>query len=219
MAQVVLMNKHDFKKTPEYRANKKFQLLTPEPSRFLMVDGSGDPNSAPEYTNALQTLYPVAYKLKFASKSEGRDYVVPPLEGLWWADDLSSFTSQRNKSSWKWTMMLRVPEWLGDSEFHQALRNASSAGNLPSGPALRLEHFDEGTCVQVLHIGSYDDEGPVIDAMHQEIGTRGWQLTGVHHEIYLSDPRRTAPEKLKTILRQPITRPSAQVSDTKETSQ
>lgn len=198
------MTKFDFKKTADYSATSKIQILVPEPGNFLMIDGEGDPNTADAYKNALRTLYPVAYKMKFSSKLSGRDYIVPPLEGLWWAENLSSFTRNRNKSEWQWTMMLRVPGWLGEEEFQSSLTAATKAAELPSLPVLRLDRLEEGHCVQVLHTGPYDAEGPVIEGLHDFVVSQGWKLAGVHHEIYLSDPRRSPADKLKTILRQPI---------------
>lgn len=198
------MEKFDFKKTVAYRASSKFQLLTLPAASYLMIDGHGDPNTEPSYQHALQTLYPVAYKLKFASKASGRDYVVPPLEGLWWAEDMDSFTISRAKSAWNWTMMLAVPDWITREDFTRALEAASASKQLPALQKLRLDSLEEGSCVQVLHHGSYDDEAPVLERMHQFIDEQQMKLTGRHHEIYLSDPRRVAPEKLRTILRQPV---------------
>ncbi|MFJ2620079.1 GyrI-like domain-containing protein [Glutamicibacter sp. NPDC087344] len=198
------MDKIDFKKSDAYRASASFKLVDIQPSQYLMVDGHGDPNSAPAYQAALETLYPVAYKMKFASKQGGRDYVVPPLEGLWWAEEMDSFTTSRDKSQWDWTMMLLVPEWIGQNDFQQALDTAQKSGALPAGDKIRLENLAEGSCIQVLHVGSYDAEGPVLARMHQYITDQSMTLAGKHHEIYLSDPRRVQPEKLRTILRQPV---------------
>lgn len=189
-----------------YRARRGvFEIVEVAPARFLMIDGSGDPNTSREYRDALQTLYPVAYKLKFLSKRElERDYTVPPLEGLWWAEDMATFTSARDKSRWSWTMMLLVPEWIDDALIARARDQAADA---PLLGRLRVEAFDEGLCVQTLHVGSYDDEAPVLARLHDEfIPQHALQMTGHHHEIYLSDPRRTAPERLRTILRQPVAR-------------
>ena len=198
------MDKIDFKKTDSYRAPKSFQLIDVPQIQYLMIDGHGDPNTALSYQDALKTLYPVAYKLKFASKLAGRDYVMPPLEGLWWADQMESFTVARDKSQSDWTMMLMVPDWLGPDDFAQALDTAQSSGELPAGDKIRLGCLSEGSCVQVLHIGSYDDEAPVLARMHEYIKDQDMDLSGKHHEIYLSDPRRVQPEKLRTILRQPV---------------
>lgn len=198
------MDKIDFKKTDSYHAPKTFQSIDVPQMQYLMIDGHGCPNTAQAYRDALETLYPVAYKLKFASKLAGRDYVMPPLEGLWWAEQMESFTVARDKSQWDWTMMLMVPEWLGPDDVAQALDTAQSAGELPAGDKIRLGCLSEGSCVQVLHIGSYDDEAPVLARMHEFINEQGMDLSGKHHEIYLSDPRRVQPEKLRTILRQPV---------------
>jgi hypothetical protein len=173
-----------------------------------MIDGHGDPNTAQAYVDAVSALFSVAYTLKFLSKKTlGRDYVVMPLEGLWWSDDMATFTSQRDKSRWSWTMMSLVPDWLEAEHFDSA--RASAAGKAPQAAldALRFEELTEGLSVQTLHLGSYDDEAPVLAEMHDRfIPDSGLRMRGLHHEIYLGDPRRTAPEKLRTILRQPVER-------------
>jgi hypothetical protein len=134
-----------------------------------------------------------------------RDYVVPPLEGLWWAEDMSSFSSQRDKSAWSWTMMIMQPEWIAPEMAAEMVKLMSKQKKLDALPRLRLEQYCEGLSVQILHIGSYEDEGPVLNRMHAEfIPQNGYEMVGKHHEVYLSDPRRVAPERLKTILRQPI---------------
>jgi hypothetical protein len=200
--------KTDFRKSLDsYRARRgEIRLLEVPPLQYLMVDGCGDPNSAPEYAEALQVLYPLAYALKFASKEAlGRDYVVPPLEGLWWADDMSAFTTGRDKSAWHWTLMLMTPDWL--TEEHLAAARDAVVGKRPSLPVerVRVEVLNEGLCAQTLHVGSFDDEGPVLHDLHARfIPEHDLVMTGRHHEIYLSDPRRTDPEKLRTILRQPV---------------
>lgn len=190
-----------------YRAKRgEFRVLEVPEQRYLMVDGHGDPNTSPLYTAALEALYPVAYKLKFASKRElGRDYTVPPLEGLWRAEDPALFTTARDKSRWDWTMMILVPDWLGHDEFERAIAEAGAKSRPERLGDIRFEPLTEGLCVQTLHVGSYDDEAPVLARMHDEfIPAQGLRMTGIHHEIYLSDARRTAPEKLRTILRQPV---------------
>lgn len=187
----------------------RFDLINLPPRRYLMIDGAGDPNTAGEYAEALATLYPAAYALKFLSKTAQRDYVVPPLEALWWADDFAAFTSARDKSQWKWTLLNVIPEWVSDAQVADAVASATAKG-APRAHALRIGELAEGLCVQTLHLGSYDNEGPVLEELHARvIPGHGLALTGTHHEIYLSDPRRTAPEKLKTILRQPVTRTPA----------
>lgn len=185
----------------------RFELVEVAPAQFLALDGHGDPNTAPAYADALATLYPVAYRLKFASKAAGRDYGVMPLEALWWSDDLATFTSARDKSRWSWRVLNLVPPWLGADDVARACEEVERGGTAPALPLLRLETFEEGLVVQTLHVGPYDDEGPVLAAMHRHAGDEGYVLSGRHHEIYLSDPRRAAPERLRTILRQPVARP------------
>jgi len=183
-----------------------FRVVEVPAQRFLMIDGHGDPNTSAEYAAALETLYPVAYAVKFASKADfGRDYVVPPLEALWWADDMAAFTTHRDKSRWSWTAMLLVPDWIDEEMIDTVVDQVSVKKAPPAIDRLRHAVLDEGTCVQTLHVGSYDDEGPVLDQMHREIiPDAGFVMTGHHHEIYLGDPRRTAPARLRTILRQPV---------------
>ncbi|MFC7406681.1 GyrI-like domain-containing protein [Georgenia alba] len=202
--------KTDFKKTLDsYRARAgEFRFLDVPPLRYLMVDGHGDPNADGEYGDALQALYPVAYTLKFASKrdlGQDHDYVVPPLEALWWAPDMSVFTTARDKSRWDWTAMLLVPDWITAEMVDDAVAAVAAKQRPVALGKLRLETLREGRCVQTLHLGSYDDEGPVLSEMHDRvIPDAGLRMTGRHHEIYLSDPRRVAPDKLRTILRQPV---------------
>jgi hypothetical protein len=201
-----MAEKVDLAKTLDsYRARRgEFRVVDVPAMRYLAIDGSGDPNTSPRYREALETLYPVAYAAKFASKAAGRDYVVPPLEGLWWADDMASFTTARDKSRWHWTMLLLLPDWIDDAAVDAAVARAA-AKRPPRLDELRVQGFEEGRCVQTLHVGSFDDEAPVLARLHDEvIPGLGLRMTGRHHEIYLSDPRRTAPERLRTILRQPV---------------
>lgn len=191
-----------------YRARRgELRILDLPDLTYLMVDGHGDPNTSPAFTEALEALYPVAYALKFASKRElDRDYVVPPLEGLWWADDMDAFTAARDKAAWDWTLLLMVPGWLDAAAVTTAIDGVAAKKAPTRIGDVRLASLSEGRCVQTLHVGSFDDEGPVLAHMHDEfIPRNGLQVTGTHHEIYLSDPRRTAPEKRRTILRQPVT--------------
>jgi hypothetical protein len=170
---------------------------------FAMVDGRGDPNTSAEYAEAVESLYAVSYAAKFASKAEmGRDHVVGPLEGLWDAERRSAFLD-RSKGEWRWTMMIRQPDGLPADLFARAVAKASSKH--PGAEAVRLEAFAEGPSVQILHIGSYDDEAATIARLHDEfLPAHGYVETGRHHEIYLSDPRRVEASKLKTVLRQPV---------------
>jgi hypothetical protein len=202
------MEKVDFKKQlqPLYAPPKKFVLVEVPAMQFLMVDGHGDPNTAQTYQDALEALYAVAYKQKFISKQAlAKDYVVPPLEGLWWAEDMDNFTLQRDKTQWDWTMMIMVPDWITTAIFQDAIVQVQRAKSLTALHKLRMETYHEGLSVQIMHIGSYDAEGPVLAQLHQEyLPDHKLIENGKHHEIYLSDPRRVAPEKLKTIMRQPV---------------
>ncbi len=204
------MVKADFKKTLDaYRARAgKFRIVEVPPLQYLMIDGHGDPNTAQEYADAISTLYPVAYKLKFASKRDlGRDYVVPPLEALWWASDMDAFTSARDKSHWDWAAMIMCPDWITSQMFDDAMARVASKNRPASLDKIRLETLHEGTAVQTLHVGRYDDEAETLAELHYSfIPSAGLRMTGKHHEIYLSDARRVDPSKLRTILRQPVER-------------
>lgn len=196
--------KTDLKKEiAAYRARRGvFEVVDVPPLQYLMIDGHGDPNSA-SYAEAVSTIFPVAYRLKFLSKRElDRDYVVMPLEAQWWAEDMASFTTDRDKSRWDWTALNLVPDWITPEHVEDAISATSDA---PAVDRLRLETLIEGRCVQTLHLGPFDAEGPVLDEMHAAfIPAQGLRMTGRHHEIYLSDLRRTEPSKLRTILRQPV---------------
>lgn len=204
------MTKIDLKKQLDcFKAKpNEFRLVELPEFQYLMVDGHGDPNTSQEFSDAISALYPVAYKLKFASKQQmGQDYVVAPLEGLWWAEDMRSFTTARDKSKWSFTLMLMQPDWITSKMFAVAVSEVANKSAPSSLSKVRLETLKEGTCFQTLHIGSFDDEAEVLDHMHSKvIPDGGFRMSGKHHEIYLSDRRRTAPEKLKTILRQPVER-------------
>lgn len=202
------MEKVDFKKLmkPFWQPPVgKFVVVEVPRLKFVMVDGRGDPNTAAEYRTALQWLYSTSYGLKFASKAAGRDYGVSPLEGLWWAEDMASFT-QGDKSNWLWTAMIMQPEWIDAAAYEAAV--AKARAKLGEPPAsLRLEAFEEGLSVQTMHIGPYSAEAPTIARLHSEfLPANGLIENGHHHEIYISDPGRTAPEKLKTVIRQPVRR-------------
>ena len=172
------MSKVDFKKELKhlYRPSaKEFVVVDVPPMNFLMIDGHGDPNTAQEYQDALEALYAVAYKLKFMSKKEREmDYVVPPLEGLWCAEDMNAFTTGRDKSAWDWTMMIMQPEWITQEMFEEVLKQvAKKKKDLAALSRLRLETYHEGQAVQIMHIGSYDDEGPTIARIHAFIDETG----------------------------------------------
>ncbi len=200
--------KIDFKKSLDAYQGKRgrFRIVEIPDLQYLMIDGHGDPNTSPAFAEAVEALYPVAYKLKFASKRDlGRDYVVPPLEGLWWAQDMDSFTAARDKSQWDWTLMIMVPDWIDQSMVDAAVEEAGAKARPARLGGIRLESLSEGHCVQTLHIGSFDDEADLLARMHHEfIPDNGLRMVGTHHEIYLSDSRKVAPEKLRTLLRQPV---------------
>jgi hypothetical protein len=202
------MAKTDFKKTLKHLyapSSKGFAIVDVPEMQFLLIDGEGAPESE-TYATAMAWLYGVAYPVKFASKGQlDEDYTVMPLEALWWADDFTAFT-QGDRDSWKWTAMIMQPDWITGEMFDAGLAKASEKlGDPPAG--LRMERFAEGLSVQIMHIGPYSAEAPTIARLHQEfIPENGLTENGHHHEIYLSDPRRTAPEKLKTVLRQPVRR-------------
>ncbi|WP_395576911.1 GyrI-like domain-containing protein [Streptomyces sp. BK79] len=185
--------------------NTAWAVVDVPEQQFIAIDGIGNPNTAPAYARAVEALYAVAYTLKFVSKrTVGGDFVVAPLEGLWWADTPEAFTT-RAKDCWKWTMLITMPTWITKELIEDAKQTALAKKELPTISQVRHLTFHEGPSAQVLHIGSYDDEAPVLHELHHTyLAANGLRPTGLHHEIYLSDPRKTAPEKLKTILRQPV---------------
>lgn len=204
------MRKVDLKKELDSYSAKRGELrLVEVPAmQYLMVDGQGDPNTSQEFQDAIEALYPVAYKLKFASKQQlDKDYVVMPLEGLWWSDDMTTFTSARDKERWSWTLMILQPDWITYEMFEEAIQKVAEM-KVPANLAkVRFEKLEEGLCVQTLHIGSFDDEATVLRRIHDSyIPQNGLRMTGRHHEIYLSDFRKVEASRLKTILRQPVSR-------------
>ncbi len=200
------MSKIDFKKTLAklYTApTNRFVLVEVPTLTFVKVDGAGDPNTASAYKQAIEWLYPVSYALKFAAKGFGNDYVVPPLEGLWWADDPADFVT-RHKDRWRWTLMIMAPDFIDAPLFDAAVaKTGKKLGDAPL--SLRLEPLSEGRALQIMHVGSYDDEGPMLARLHDDVmPAEGLTFAGPHHEIYLGDPRKTEPARLRTILRQPV---------------
>jgi len=190
-----------------YRPSAKAVVEVDVPAlQYLMIDGTGDPNTSPAYTQAVEALFSVSYTAKFMVKKgpQAIDYAVMPLEGLWWAEDMAAF-STTDKSNWLWTLMILQPPVVDVALIHQAideLKRKKKAG--PAVDALRLATFTEGRCAQTLHIGPFTEEGPTIARVHAFIHAQGAALAGKHHEIYLSDIRRSAPAKWKTIIRQPM---------------
>jgi hypothetical protein len=171
---------------------------------YLMIDGQGDPNTSSEYTAAIETLYPFSYAIRAIVKEDvGFKYVVMPLEGLWWTEDMSSF-SVEDKSDWQWTLMILQPDFVTESIVERARENVRESKDVPSLSEVRFESLDEGTAAQTLHVGPFSEEGPTVERVHEFIASRGYALRARHHEIYLSDRRRTDPERLRTIIRQPV---------------
>jgi hypothetical protein len=172
---------------------------------FVMIDGRGDPSCAASYREAIEALYAVAYAAKFAVKrgASAIDFAVMPVESLWWTEGQAVF-AQTSKSDWNWTAMIMQPEPVTAQIVTDAREQAAAKRSLPALDLLRYEHFVEGRTAQVLYVGPYRDEGPTIEALHAFIARQGLRPLGRHHEIYLSDPRRSAPAKLTTVLRQPV---------------
>jgi hypothetical protein len=200
------MAKIDFKKELKHLYSPpkgKFTIVDVPMMNFLMVDGNGYPVGNPSYEQALEALYGVSYGLKFASKAQGKDYIVPPLEGLWWMEDMSKFSMQK-KDEWEWTMMIMQPEWVTRKMVDAVITDVAQKKALPALEKMRFEAYHEGLSVQTFYIGPYSEEGPTIASMHTYVEVEGFSLRGKHHEIYLNDARKTAPEKLKTVIRQPI---------------
>ncbi len=201
------MEKVDYKKVFKelYKPSAKKPSIADVPEmNFLMVDGKGDPNTAQEYVDAMGALYPVAYTLKFKLKKEKiLDYTVMPLEGLWWIEGEGTFY-ESNKGDWSWTSMIMKPSVVTPEDVAEAIEEVREKRNPPALSKLRFEAYHEGLSVQIMHIGPWAEEAPTIERMHKFAEEQGYSLRGKHHEIYLSDPRRTAPDKLKTVVRQPI---------------
>ena len=201
------MEKIDYKKELKhlYRSSaKKVEVVEVPKMNFLMIDGDGGPNH-PTFQNAIEVLFPLSYTLKFMIKKSdiGIDYGVLPLEGLWWADDMSSFIKDK-KDDWKWTLMIMQPEFVKKEMVVKAIEEVRKKKNPVALPLVRFESFAEGKVAQKMHIGPFSEEGPTVEKLHALIGDSGSQRIGKHHEIYLSDIRRAAPEKWKTIIRQPM---------------
>ena len=183
----------------------KVSFLTIPPLKYLMINGEGDPNTSQLYKNSLQALYALAYGLKFAIKkgTPSIDFKVMPLEGLWWVEDMNLF-SVKNKEDWKWTMMILQPDMINEGLVKEICDQVVRKKGLVLAKNVRFEQYTEGDCAQLLHLGPYSAEGDNIEKLHKTILEHGYQRKGKHHEIYLNTPLKTAPEKLKTIIRQPI---------------
>ena len=204
-----MTDKTDFKKTLDaYRAERgRFRIVDVPDMQYLMIDGHGDPNTSPAFTEAVEALYPVAYKLKFASKRDlGRDYVVPPLEGLWWAEDMDSFTAARDKSRWDWTLMIMMPDWIDRG--HVRRRRRAGRGRRTGRRVSTTSGWSRcprgGACRRCTSAPSTTRPTCSRGCTTSSSRATGLRMVGKHHEIYLSDFRKVAPEKRRTILRQPV---------------
>lgn len=201
------MVKIDFKKELKtfYKASPKVVEMVAVPEmRFLKIDGRGNPNTSQEYKEAVEALFQLSYAIKFMIKKGEMaiDYGVMPLEGLWWVDDMSKFDVNK-KDDWQWTMMIMQPEFITPSIVEKAMEQLKQKKNPPALPKIRFECYAESKAAQIMHIGPFSEEGPTIQKVHNAILENGFKITGKHHEIYLTDIRRAAPEKWKTIIRQP----------------
>ncbi|MCP3939041.1 MAG: hypothetical protein GY708_27145 [Actinomycetia bacterium] len=202
------MTNIDLKKVhrDHYSAKTSPAIVDVPDHNYLMIDGAGDPNTATEYTDAITSLYPIAYGLRAAIKdATGDAYTVMPLEGLWWTPDMADF-DPNDKANWLWTAMICLPDAVTDEMAAEVFAAVTSKKKLAAGHKARVETYSEGQAAQVMYVGSYSEEGPSIMALHDFIAESGGTLSGKHHEIYLSDPRKTEPDRLKTIIRQPFDR-------------
>lgn len=172
---------------------------------FIKADGAGDPNHSQEFQDAVGLLFSLSYTLKFMIKKAdpAMEYAVMPLEGLWWADDMDAFDISRDKERWQWTLMIRQPDFITEEHYRRAAEEVRTKKKLPGVEKTRFELYHEGPAAQIMHIGPFSTEGPTVARIHKAIGDRGGQISGLHHEIYLSDFRKADPEKLKTVVRQP----------------
>ena len=180
-------------------------LVDVPPMNYLMIDGIGNPNASQEFQDAIEALYGVSYTLKFMVKKENAEleWVVMSLEGLWWADNMEDFSSG-NKDSWQWTLMIMQPRHVTEEHVGKAVEELERKKKPRALNKIRFEEYIEGKSAQIMHFGHFEDEGPTIEKLHSFIAEKGYALRGKHHEIYMSDYRKTAPEKLKTVIRQPV---------------
>ena len=188
-----------------YFPTSREPLLVDVPEmNYLMVGGSGDPNTSQEFHDAVEALYGLAYTIKFGARSPGiRHAPVMPLEGQFWTVR-GKRMPPADRRDWRWTLMLRVPDLLGRDDFKAASRRLRERKNPAALGRVRLKRWKEGTAVETLYVGPYSGETTAIQALHEFARDNGYRLSGRHHEIYLSNPRRTRPERLKTVVRQPV---------------
>ena len=206
----------DFKKEYKefYMPKSKPEIVQVPKANYIAVRGQGDPNEADgAYQQAIGVLYAVAYTLKMSYKTEHKiegffEYVVPPLEGFWWQDNVDGI-DYADKAAFNWISVIRLPEFITQKDFEWAVETASEKKKLDCSSAEFLT-VDEGLCVQIMHIGAFDDEPQTVTLMDEYIAQNGYENditeSRLHHEIYLSDARKVAPEKWKTVIRHPIKR-------------
>lgn len=204
------MLKIDYKKELKNLYNtsiEKVNIVDVPAMNFLTVNGSGDPNTSKQYQEAIEALFKVSYALKFMVKKSKHavDFAVMPLEGLWWFEGVEQVNLE-NKNTWSWTSLIMQPKYVDKALVNEAIEQTRKKKDLAALPKIRFESFKEGLSAQIMHIGPYANEKPTIEKLHNFIDENGYKFNGKHHEIYLGDPRRTKPEKLKTIVRQPISK-------------
>ncbi len=186
-----------------YSSSKKPSIINVTPAKFLAITGRGEPGGE-AYQAALNALYSVAYSVKFKAKAAGNDFVVMTLEGLWWLDDPKASFERVPREKWNWKSMIRQPDFITLKMVQEAKAETKKKKGLKEIDRVILEEFHEGLSVQVMHVGPFSEEGETIAKLHKFIHENGYKMRGYHHEIYMSDVRRTAPERWKTIIRQPI---------------
>ncbi|MFB3739383.1 MAG: GyrI-like domain-containing protein [Candidatus Velamenicoccus archaeovorus] len=171
---------------------------------FLTIDGRGAPEEKP-YTDAVEALFAVSFALKFTIKrlDPEDDYTVMPLESLWWSKEHEVFDLE-DRTGWRWTAMIVQPPVVTPSLVERAIADAASRRRSPAFRRIRFEHVREGLAAQLMHVGPYAEERPTIEKLHAFIAEHDYPIRGKHHEIYLSDPRRCAPARMKTVIRQPV---------------
>jgi hypothetical protein len=202
------MDKLDLRKEHKvlYNAKAKPSVVEVPDLNYIMIDGMGDPNTSEEFMEAMEALYGASYTLKFSFKKEKEmDWTVMGLEGLWWADDMGDFIAL-NKGKWKWTMMIMQPGFVMEKDLLDAKKRLEEKKGNPAIAKLRMERYNEGLSAQIMHIGPFSTEGPTIRTLHGFIVSQGGSLSGKHHEIYLSDPRKVPEDRWRTIIRQPFSK-------------
>ncbi|MCP5051436.1 MAG: hypothetical protein GY940_29990 [bacterium] len=186
---------------------KKPEIVDVPAFKYIMVDGKGDPNTSGEFEQTVQLLYGLAYTIRFMLKKDEKEplvFKVPPLAGLWDAEDMASFTQEGRKDEWQWTLMVLMPDRVTNDVFAQGKEELIKKKNPPLTDRVRFDVYEEGKSAQMMHLGPYKNEGPTIATLHSFLKEQGYTFNGRHHEIYLGDPRKSDPAKLKTIIRQPI---------------